>query len=161
MDSNTKKFLVRNIDQSERYRCIASNEAGSTISNVSTVTLMGKLFISTLLILFRCVFTEIITQPTSPLTVTVLEDAMLTCLSSVDDATYSWHRVGSGVPSRSIGQNNNTLTIPRVTPYDTGMYYCIAERNSISVESDKAVVSVDGKELCYSWFVFTVQSPFS
>ena len=61
--------------------------------------------------------------------------------------TYSWHRVGGSVPLRSIGQNNSTLTIPRVTPYDAGMYYCIAKRNDISIESDKAVVSVNGKEL--------------
>ena len=46
MDSSTEKFIVRNLRQSERYRCIVSNEAGNTISNASTVTLMGKLFIS-------------------------------------------------------------------------------------------------------------------
>ena len=97
--------------------------------------------------LFGYVFTEIITQPTSPLTVTALEDATLTCLSSVDDATYSWHRVGGSVPSRSIRQNNNTLTIPTVTPYDAGMYYCIAKREDITVQSDKAVISVNGEEL--------------
>ena len=68
----------------------------------------------------------------------------------MDDATYSWHRVGDSVPSRSIGQNNNTLTIPRATPFDAGTYYCIAKWNSISIESDKAVVSVNGKELCVS-----------
>ena len=91
--------------------------------------------------------TEIITHPTSALTVIALEDATLTCLASVDDVNYSWHRVGGSIPSRSIGQNNSTLTIPGVTPYDAGMYYCIAKRNDISVESDKAVVSVNGKEL--------------
>lgn len=97
---------------------------------------------------FICyVFTEIIIQPTSLLTVTALEDATLTCLSSVDDATYSWHRVGGSIPSRSIGQNNNILTIPTVTPYDAGMYYCIAKRKDITVQSDKAVISVNGKEL--------------
>ena len=141
-----KKLLVRNSQQSERYRCIVSNEAGRTTSNTAIVTLMGKL--ASLSIFVWCltmILTEIITQPISPLPITALEDAMLTCLSSVDDATYSWHRVGDSVPSRSIGQNNNTLTIPRATPYDAGMYYCVAERNSISVESDKAVVSVDGK----------------
>ena len=145
-DSN--KVPVRGITQSEMYRCIASNEAGGTISNTSTVTLMGKsMSLSTLVWnLFSYVFTEIITQPTSPLTVVALEDAILTCLSSVDDASYSWHRVGGSVPSRSIGQNNNTLTIPRATPDDVGMYYCIAKRKDIIVQSDKAVVSVNGRD---------------
>ena len=147
--TDDKKLLVRNSKQSERYRCIVSNEAGRTTSNTALVTLMGKLASLSIFIWYlTMVLTEIITQPTSPLTVTALEDATLTCLSSVDDATYSWHRVGSSVPSRSIGQNNNTLTIPRATPYDAGMYYCIAERNSITIESDDAVVSMDGKELC-------------
>ena len=91
--------------------------------------------------------TEIITQPTSPLTVTALEDARFTCLSNVDDATYSWHRFGSSVPSRSIGQDNNTLTIPRATPFDLGRYYCIAEKEGISVKSNEAVLVVDGKKL--------------
>ena len=97
--------------------------------------------------IFRYFLTEIITHPTSPLTVIALEDATLTCLASVGDVTYSWHRVGSSVPSRSIGQNNSTLTIPRATPYDIGVYYCVAERQGISVQSSEAVLRVNGKEL--------------
>ena len=93
-----------------------------------------------------CFITEITTQPDSPVTVIALEDATLTCLASVDDVTYSWHRVGGSVPSRSIGQNNSTLTIPEVIPYDTGEYYCIAKREEISVESNKALINVDGKD---------------
>ena len=129
-DSNTDKLTIRTLLKSERYRCVASNEAGSTASNPSTATLM-----------------EIITHPTDPLTVTALEDATLTCLSSVDDATYLWHRAGSSVPSRSIGQNNNTLTIPKATPYDAGQYYCMAEKQGITVKSDEAVLRVNGKKI--------------
>ena len=91
--------------------------------------------------------TEIITQPTSLLTVTALEDARFTCLSNIDDATYSWHHLGSSVPSRSIGRDNNTLTIPRATPFDLGIYYCFAEKEGISVKSNEAVLVVDGKKL--------------
>ena len=61
--------------------------------------------------------------------------------------TYSWHRVGGSVPSRSIGQNSNTLTILKATPYDIGVYYCIAERQRISVKSSEAVLRVNGKKL--------------
>ena len=93
-----------------------------------------------------CFITEITTQPDSPVTVIALEDATLTCLASVDDVTYSWHRVGGSVPSRSIGQNNSTLTIPEVTPYDSGEYYCVAKREEISVQSNKALINVDGKD---------------
>ena len=78
------------------------------------------------------------------MTVIALEDAVLSCLSSVGDATYSWHRVGGSIPSRSIGQDNNTLTISRATPYDIGVYYCIAERQGISVKSSDAILRVNG-----------------
>ena len=91
--------------------------------------------------------TEIINQPVNPTTVVALENAALTCLASVDDATYSWHRVDGSVSPRSIGQDNSTLTIPRVTPYDEGMYYCIAIKEEITVESNKARLNVNGKEL--------------
>ena len=60
---------------------------------------------------------------------------------------YSWHRVGGSVPSRSIGQNSNTLTILRATPYDIRVYYCIAKRQGISVKSSEAVLRVNGKKL--------------
>jgi len=92
---------------------------------------------------------EITTQPVRSATVIALEDVTLTCLASVDDVTYSWHRVGGGVPLRSIGKNNSTFTIPRITPYDNGMYYCMAKWNKISVESNKAIINVNG-ENCVS-----------
>ena len=89
-------------------------------------------------------FTEIKIHPTNPLAITALEDATLTCLASVNDATYSWHHVDGSVPSRSIGQDNNTFTIPRVTPYNAGKYYCVAKRKGTSVQSNKAEIRVNG-----------------
>ena len=91
--------------------------------------------------------TEITTQPVSPTTVIALEDVTLNCLASVDDVTYSWHRVDGDLPSRSRGQNSNTLTIPRATPHDEGMYYCMASKEGVIVESNRAIISVNGK--CY------------
>ena len=60
--------------------------------------------------------------------------------------TYSWHHDGGSIPSGSRGQNSNTLTIPRATPPDEGMYYCMASKEGISVESNRARVRVDGEE---------------
>jgi len=93
------------------------------------------------LILFS---TEITSHPSST-TVIALQDVTLTCSASVNDVTYSWHRVGGSVPSRSRGQNNNELTIPGATPHDEGKYYCLASKDRISVESNRATVKVDGK----------------
>ena len=41
-NSNAKTLVVRNLDQSQQYRCVVSNEAGSIRSNVATVTLLSK-----------------------------------------------------------------------------------------------------------------------
>ena len=49
--TDINKIVVRTLDQSEKYRCIVSNEAGRTVSNISIVTLMGK---SMSLYQYRC-----------------------------------------------------------------------------------------------------------
>ena len=78
-----------------------------------------------------------------------MQDVTLTCSSSVDGVTYSWHREGRSVPSRLRGQNSNTFTISRAIPPDEGMYYCIASKEGISVESNRARVRVDGESSIY------------
>ena len=88
--------------------------------------------------------TEITTHPSNT-TVIALQDIILNCSSSADDVAYSWHRDSGSVPSRSTQQNNNTLTIPRATPPDEGRYYCMASKEEIIVESNRARVRVDGK----------------
>ena len=40
--SNSKRLIVRNLEQSQQYRCVVSNEAGSTRSNIATVTVLSK-----------------------------------------------------------------------------------------------------------------------
>ena len=62
----------------------------------------------------------------------------------MDDAAFSWCRVNGNVPSRLIGQNGDILTIPRVTPHDVGDYYCIVKKENISVESNTAIITVNG-----------------
>ena len=40
--SNNKTLVVGTLEQSQQYRCVVSNEAGSTRSNVATVTVLSK-----------------------------------------------------------------------------------------------------------------------
>ena len=42
-NSNSKSLVVGTLEQSQQYRCVVSNEAGSTISHVATVTVLSKL----------------------------------------------------------------------------------------------------------------------
>ncbi|XP_065918202.1 receptor-type tyrosine-protein phosphatase S-like isoform X7 [Dysidea avara] len=123
--SNNRRLVVRNLQESQQYRCVVSNEAGGTRSNVANVTVL-----------------KITTHPSST-TVIALQDVTLTCSTSVDDVTYSWHRDDDSLPSRSRGQNSNTLTITRATPPDEGRYYCMASKEGISVESNRTRVRVD------------------
>ena len=46
-NSNSKTLVVGTLKQSQQYRCVVSNEAGSTRSNVATVTVMSESFINT------------------------------------------------------------------------------------------------------------------
>ena len=146
-----KTLVVGTSEQSQQYRCVVSNEAGSTRSNVATVTVLSKLLIENVILLFLhlvCILiTEINLQPINHTTVLALEDVTLNCSSSVDDARYSWHRVDGRIPSHSHGRHNDTFTIHRVTPHNQGTYYCVARKHGIIVRSTNALIEVDGKEL--------------
>ena len=41
-NSNSKTLVVRNLDQSQQYRCVVSNEAGSASSDAATVIVLSK-----------------------------------------------------------------------------------------------------------------------
>ena len=41
-NSNSKALVVGTLEQSQQYRCIVSNEAGSNRSNVATVSVLSK-----------------------------------------------------------------------------------------------------------------------
>ena len=41
-NSNSKTLVVGTLEQSQQYRCVVSNEAGSTRSNVAIVTVLSE-----------------------------------------------------------------------------------------------------------------------
>jgi len=41
-NSNSKRLVVKNLEQSEQYRCVAYNAAGGTRSNVAHITVLSK-----------------------------------------------------------------------------------------------------------------------
>jgi len=45
-NSNSKRLVVMNLKQSQQYRCVVFNEAGSTKSNVAAVAVLSELCIN-------------------------------------------------------------------------------------------------------------------
>ena len=41
-NSDGKKLVVKALEQSEQYRCVASNDAGETSSNIANITVLSK-----------------------------------------------------------------------------------------------------------------------
>ena len=41
-NGDNKRLIVRNLEQSQQYRCVVSNEAGSTRSDVANITVLSK-----------------------------------------------------------------------------------------------------------------------
>ena len=41
-NSNSENLVVKNLEQSQQYSCIVSNDAGRTQSNIVTVTVLSK-----------------------------------------------------------------------------------------------------------------------
>ena len=146
--SNNQNLVVMNLQQSQQYRCVVSNEAGDTRSNVATVTVLSELCANFTIIII-ILTTGISNQPMSH-TVIALNDATLNCTTPVDGARYLWRRVNGMIPSRSQGRRTFTLTIPGAIPPDEGMYYCIISKDAVTVESDRATIEVNGK------FIFAV-----
>ena len=44
--NNSKRLVVSNLEHTQQYRCVVSNEAGSTRSDIATVTVLSKLSVS-------------------------------------------------------------------------------------------------------------------
>ena len=51
-DGSNRRYVVNNLQQSERYRCIVSNEAGETESNMATLTVLSKCTAQSIFTLF-------------------------------------------------------------------------------------------------------------
>ena len=144
-NSNSSTLVVGTLEQSQQYRCVVSNEAGSTRSNNAIITVLSELFI---IIRYGCLcdITGITTQPRD-IDIFALENITLSCSASINDVGYSWHRVDGHLPAHAHGQHNNTLVIRKATPHDGGSYYCTAKKEEFVVRSHDALVRVYGKEL--------------
>ena len=46
-NSNGKQLVVKNLEQSEQYRCVVYNDVGGTPSNIATITVLSKCMVCT------------------------------------------------------------------------------------------------------------------
>jgi len=88
------------------------------------------------------------------------ESVELLCLAIVfgGNVTYSWERENSTIPSKVVGQDNNTLTIPNIRQIDTGNYRCLATNHFGIAVSKFAFVNVSGKDLLVQLIFLLVTS---
>ena len=59
----------------------------------------------------------IVTQPIRSVTVVVLENVILTCSASVDQAAYSWHGVSGPVVFHHDHKDRTVIHLPFVTGF--------------------------------------------
>ena len=58
-NSNSKTLVVRNLEQSQQYRCVVSNEAGSTRSDIAIITVLSEFAVNmTLSDAFNIIFKQ-------------------------------------------------------------------------------------------------------
>ena len=48
-NSNSSTLVVGTLEQLQQYRCVVSNEAGSTRSNVAIITVLSKYYVSAMI----------------------------------------------------------------------------------------------------------------
>ena len=148
-DSNNKTFVVRNLEQLQQHKCIVSNEASSNISNIARFTILGKLSAAIMHTFMYLTFDDNRNHHSSTeysYCYNTRRCYVISYTAYFADVSYSWHHVNGSIPSKSIGHNNNnTFIIPRTIPYDEGSYYCVAKKDNFSMESNKAIISINGE----------------
>ena len=141
------RLFIWNLQESQQYRCVVSNEAGGTRSNIATVTVLSKYsqqyskFILSIIIVL-----EITTHPQDRL-VPVGSSVSLTCTSSVSsNVTFSWTSDGRDITGQSTSTDDTSiLTIVKVKKRNDGSYVCTVMSGSLSVMSNTATLTVYGK----------------
>ena len=69
--------------------------------------------------------------------------------------TFIWTHNGTNIRQQQpININTSTLTISNVSYGDSGSYMCIVGRGSLSVRSNTAIITVNGK-LNYTYVIAT------
>ncbi|XP_065917563.1 roundabout homolog 1-like [Dysidea avara] len=129
LSNNSRRLVVRNLQESQQYRCVVFNEAGGTRSYVATVTVL-----------------KITTHPQDRL-VPVYSSVSLTCTSSVSsNVTFSWTSDSRDVTGQSTSTGDTSiLAITKIgRKRNSTNYVCTVRCGSLSVMSNTATLTVYG-----------------
>ena len=154
-DSQRPYYVVRNIQQTEQYRCIAGNPVDTLVSNAAIIEVRGKyiqLCNYTNLHVISDIILEVIAHPQN-IQVKSGSSVTLTCTSSISsNGTFLWIHNGTITkqPS-SINGDTSRLTISNVRYSDGGNYVCIVRSGLLSVTSNTATITIYGKLKCMSY----------
>ncbi|NLX20918.1 MAG: family 10 glycosylhydrolase [Phycisphaerae bacterium] len=124
-------LTVSNADTNDvaAYRCVVTNDGGSTTSNAATLSLKP---------------TTTVTQHPLPLEVPIGATAFFTVQATGGSLSYQWQKDGVNLIENGhlVGVTADTLTIPDVTLTDAGAYRCVVTGECGAVTSTEAVLSV-------------------
>ena len=139
---------MRNIQQTEKYRCVPANNAGALYSNAATIEVLSKhLIITSNPYGISDMILEMINHPQN-MQVKLGSSITLTCTSSSmsSDVTFSWTHNGTIIRNHlPVNGDTSRLTISNVRYSDGGSYVCIVRSGSLSVTSNTATITVTGK----------------
>jgi len=84
-----------------------------------------------------------------PITVAEGSDVMLRCNATGEGTlNYQWRRLSGSLPNRArLSDNDQILTIKRISTDDNGEYYCEVDNGGTSVSSNIVQVTVRGEFL--------------
>ena len=90
-----------------------------------------------------------ITTQLSPITVAEGSDVVLRCEATGEGTlNYQWRRLSGSLPNYvRLSDNNQNLTIRRISTDDNGEYYCEVDNGGTSVQSNRVQVTAKGQLL--------------
>ena len=90
-----------------------------------------------------------ITTQLSPITVAEGSDVVLRCEATGEGTlNYQWRRMSGSLHNNvRLSDNNQNLTIRRISTDDNGEYYCEVDNGGTSVQSNRVQVTAKGQLL--------------
>ena len=141
-NGNNSVYWTKKLRESSHFRCVVSNGAGVTTSNV-TVYVLSKDTQKYIALIIAFVI-AITTHPQNK-EVAIDSTVSFACISSISfDVTFSWIHNGISITGYSTTGDTSILTITNVRDSDVGIYVCTVSSGLLSVTSNTATLTVYG-----------------